>query len=127
MVTSMTQRSTARRRAGLALGFLAVAFCHSAASASEPGILRSDLILTQAASEDTIAITQAMARAQERFVGTIIEAELDVGRPHEKTDSVYQLRMLTERGDILRIRVDARDGTILEADGRGLVDARRRP
>lgn len=85
----------------------------------------SELMVAQAAS-DAIAITEALAQAQERFEGTVIEAELDVGRPHEKTDVVYELRMLTPRGDILRIRIDARDGTILEADGRGLVDARRR-
>jgi uncharacterized membrane protein YkoI len=75
----------------------------------------------------TISIAEAMERAQERFEGTVIEAVLDTGRPHERTDIVYALRMLTPRGDILRIRVDGRDGAILEADGRGLVDARRRP
>ncbi|WP_199864556.1 PepSY domain-containing protein [Rhizobium sp. EC-SD404] len=81
-----------------------------------------------AQSQDaTVSIAQAMERAQARFEGTVIEAVLDTGRPHEQTDIVYALRMLTPRGDILRIRVDGRDGAILEADGRGLVDARRRP
>lgn len=79
------------------------------------------------AGDGTIAIADAMARAQERFEGTVIEATLDAGKKHEKTDVVFELRMLTPRGDILKIRIDARDGTILEADGRGLVDARRRP
>ncbi|WP_099867773.1 PepSY domain-containing protein [Pararhizobium haloflavum] len=81
----------------------------------------------RAAQSETISIAEAMEKAQERFKGTIIEAAIDAGRPHEKTDVVFELRMLTERGDILKIRIDALDGTILEADGRGLVDARRLP
>ncbi len=122
----MKTRSNAGRGVALTLAIMAAVVSDSPARASDAYPGRPDLVFAQA-STDTIAITQAMAQAQERFEGTIIEAELDVGRPHEKTDVVYELRMLTERGDILRIRVDARDGTILEADGRGLVDARRRP
>jgi hypothetical protein len=85
----------------------------------------TQLQLVQDSQPATISIAEAMERAQSRFVGQIIEAVLDTGRPHEKTDVVFELRMLTQRGDILKIRVDARDGSILEVDGRGLVDARR--
>ncbi|RUT29363.1 hypothetical protein EMQ25_14685 [Arsenicitalea aurantiaca] len=74
-----------------------------------------------------LPITAAMAAATGRFAGRIIGAELVAGRPEEMTDMVYAFRMLTDGGDILAIRVDARDGTILEVDGRGLVAARRRP
>jgi hypothetical protein len=92
-----------------------------------PAQVPGPLIIHVQAPAGTISIVEAMERAQARFEGTIIEAALDTGRPHEKTDVVYALRMLTPRGDILGIRVDARDGTILEVDGRGLVDARKAP
>jgi uncharacterized membrane protein YkoI len=82
------------------------------------------MLMAQAA--ESISIAQAMEQAQRRFEGTVIEAALVRGSPSELTDFVYELRMLTPRGDVLKIRVDASDGTILEADGRGLVDARRK-
>lgn len=79
-----------------------------------------------AEQSELLAITSAMTIATGRFAGQIIAAELQPGRPEEMTDIVYAFRLLTERGDVLAIRVDAVTGDILDVDGRGLVDARRR-
>lgn len=73
-----------------------------------------------------LPITSAMDVVKARFAGQIIAAELQPGRPEDMTDIVYAFRLLTERGDVLALRVDAVTGDILEVDGRGLVDARRR-
>lgn len=73
-----------------------------------------------------LPITQAMAAATARFAGQIVAAELQPGRAEDMADIVYAFRLLTERGDMLALRVDAVSGQILEVDGRGLVDARRR-
>lgn len=72
-----------------------------------------------------LPITSAMAVVTQRFAGQIVAAELQQGRPEDMVDIVYAFRLLTERGDILALRVDAVSGQILEVDGRGLVDARR--
>jgi outer membrane lipoprotein-sorting protein len=73
----------------------------------------------------TLGIVEAMEAAATRFEGRIVAAELTEGRPAEATASVYEFRMLTSAGDILRIRVDAANGDILDVDGRGLMAARR--
>lgn len=77
-------------------------------------------------SSGRLSIIDAMQQVLERYEGDVVEAELKPGRPHEMTHTVYELRLLTPRGNMLRIRVDAANGDILEVDGRGLVDARRR-
>ena len=70
-------------------------------------------------------IMAAMNAATERFAGRIVAAELVEGRPEEQTAQVFEFRMLTDAGDILRIRVDAQDNAILDVDGYGLVAARK--
>jgi uncharacterized membrane protein YkoI len=72
-----------------------------------------------------IAFRDAIDRVLERYEGEIVEAELKRGRPGEFTDIVYEMRLLTVQGNMLRIRVDAASGDILEVDGRGLTRARR--
>lgn len=79
----------------------------------------------QAPSEGMIDVRTAIDRVLARYVGTVIEAELKRGRPDELTDVVYELRLLTPQGNMLRLRVDAANGDILEVDGRGLTRARR--
>jgi len=81
---------------------------------------------SQQTEDALLPITSAMAAVTARFAGQIVAAELQPGRPEDMADIVYAFRLLTERGDILALRVDAVSGQILEVDGRGLVDARRR-
>lgn len=73
-----------------------------------------------------LPITSAMAVVTDRFAGQIVAAEVQPGLPEDMADIIYAFRLLTERGDMLALRVDAVSGVILEVDGRGLVDARRR-
>jgi len=55
----------------------------------------------------------------------MIEAEVVPGHYHEMTPVVYELRWLTPRGDVLRIRVSAVDGALLDVNGHGMLEARR--
>ncbi len=77
------------------------------------------------AGEAVIAVRDAIDRVLARYVGTIVGAELKRGRPHERTAVVYEMRLLTIQGNVLRVRVDAANGDILETDGRGFIGARR--
>lgn len=70
-------------------------------------------------------IVAAMQAATDRFAGQIVAAELVDGRPEQGAADVFEFRMLTQAGDILRIRVDAQNRDILEVDGYGLVAARK--
>lgn len=82
--------------------------------------------LIDAGDMELITIMKAVEVAQSRFMGRVIDAQIKPGRPHERAAAVYELRMLTERGNVLRIRLDALTGDFLEVEGRGLTEARRR-
>jgi uncharacterized membrane protein YkoI len=73
-----------------------------------------------------IPLQTALDRVEDRWRGEVIAAELVPGRPRERAEAVYEIRLLTPEGALLRLRLDASDGAFLEAEGRGLVAARRR-
>ncbi len=107
---------------------LAAACALAAVGFSAPAIAQP--LVAQAApsrqsGQDVIAFRDAIDRVLARYVGDIVEAELKRGRPDEFTELVYEMRLLTPQGNMLRIRVDAANGDILEVDGRGLTRARR--
>lgn len=75
-----------------------------------------------------IRLREAMAITAQRFDGRIIAAELVEPTPAEAARGVqlaYALRLLTPARDVLTVRLDARDGTFLDAAGHGLTEARR--
>lgn len=70
-------------------------------------------------------LPRVIALTKKRFTGDVIDAQIRAGQPHEETPLVYELRLLTEAGHILKIRVDALNADFLEAEGQGLNKARR--
>lgn len=87
-------------------------------------LLLLPLLSAPSLAQEGVDIMTAIETANGRFIGQIIAADLGAGRAGEP-DNVYALRMLTEAGDIIEIRIDAGDGAIIEVNGRGLVEARR--
>lgn len=77
------------------------------------------------AAQGLLPLPEAVRLVEARYLGRMIEAEVVRGRPHEGADIVYLLRWQTPRGDILRIRVSALDGALLDVDGQGMIEARR--
>jgi hypothetical protein len=92
-----------------------------------PLLLMLLFVLPAAAADEQplLPLPEAVRRVEARYLGRMIEAEVEQGRPHELADIVYVLRWRTPRGDILRIRVSALDGALLEVDGQGMIEARR--
>lgn len=56
-----------------------------------------------------ISLLQAIAKAQKRVPGTVIEAELEV----EHRYLIYEVEIITSAGEILEVIVDAGNGRIL--------------
>lgn len=83
------------------------------------------LLSAPALAQPLLPLAEAVRRVEARYLGRMIEAEVVRGRPHEGADIVYLLRWQTPRGDILRIRVSAVDGALLDVDGQGMIEARR--
>jgi len=77
------------------------------------------------AAQALLPLPEIVRLVEARYLGRLIEAEVVRGRPHERADIVYLLRWQTPRGDILRIRVSAVDGALLDVDGQGMIEARR--
>jgi hypothetical protein len=78
-----------------------------------------------AGAQPLLPLPEAVRGVEARYYGRMIEAEIEQGRPHERAEIVYVLRWQTPRGDILRIRVSAIDGALLDVDGAGMIEARR--
>jgi len=77
------------------------------------------------AATEPLPLSEAVARVAERYEGRLLDARLTPGRTPEGTDLVYELRWLTPAGDVLRARVDARTGDMVEVDGPGQFAAQR--
>lgn len=60
---------------------------------------------------EILPLDQVMNRVQRRYPGRLLDVRLDDRR------LVYHMRMLTRRGRVLRIAVDARDASILSVSG----------
>ena len=89
-------------------------------------LLPALLLALPATAQDTIPLAEAVRLAEARFHGEVIAAEIVPGRPHERTDLVHVLCLLTPDGAVIALRFDATDGAFLEAEGRGIGAARRR-
>lgn len=74
---------------------------------------------------EIIPLARAFAIAEERYRGRALDGTIARGRRHEP-DLVYVITFRTDRGDILRIRLDAETGDLLEVTGRGQTEALRR-
>ena len=85
----------------------------------------SFLLLAHSAAADTIPLARAFAIVEERYRGRALDGTIVRGRKHEP-DLVYVISFRTDRGDILRIRLDAETGAFLEVAGRGQAEALRR-
>lgn len=81
--------------------------------------------------EGFITPEEARRIAEARYDARIIALErVARGRSAEKgaeKGSVYAIRLLTEEGDVLLLRLDARDGRFLSIEGPGYVEVIRRP
>jgi hypothetical protein len=82
-------------------------------------------LAARAQAQTLLPLPEAVKRVEARYLGRMLEAEVLPGRPHENTPVVYRLSWLTPAGHILRIRVSASDGALLEVDGQGMIEARR--
>lgn len=80
-----------------------------------------------AAPAGKISEAQAAAIAQERFIGEVIDVELDDADKGEPGNRVFEVRLLTPAGDVISVRISAEDGRYLGAEAPDLSRAQRSP
>ncbi|WP_147307892.1 PepSY domain-containing protein [Fulvimarina endophytica] len=79
------------------------------------------------AAPRSITAAEAIRLTEERWRGEIVSIELVPARAFERGDVVWSVRLLSEAGALILIRLDAETGDYLSATGVGFVDARRLP
>jgi uncharacterized membrane protein YkoI len=67
-------------------------------------------------------LAEILAAATRDFAGEVVEVELE----RERDLWVYELKLLTPQGSVLKLEYDARAATLLRARGRDADAARRR-
>lgn len=74
-----------------------------------------------------LALPRILEIVSERYIGEVIDVDLDgqLERKDDDDDFVYEVRLLTRNGNILRIRIDAEDGELVGVDGHGFIEALR--
>ena len=67
-----------------------------------------------------LPLSTILARVDARFQGRVLDADIRAG---EDGKLVYEVRFLTDRGNLLQIRLDAGTGEFLDVEGHGFIDA----
>lgn len=104
------------RRVSLLAGALVLA-CAVAVGADD------DHARARAAREagQIVSLQTILDRVQAEFNGSLLEVELE----DEDGRWVYEVKLLTPAGAIVKLEYDAREGRLLRARGRGVEAARR--
>lgn len=76
-------------------------------------------------AQSFINVNEAIEIVQQRYQGELLDVDMKSGRGWEQSEQVYEMRLLTEQGNVLKIRLAREDGRFLEIDGRGQVEARQ--
>ena len=61
---------------------------------------------------EVLPLAKILAIAQEKVPGDVLEVELE----NERGALVYEIKVLTESGRVREIKIDARQGTVLEIE-----------
>lgn len=97
----------------------------------QPPALPQHVLGAPAAAQDfrPLPFHDLARRVDDRYRGRLIGAGIVRPTPHEQdlgAALVYEFRLMTPQRNLLRIRMDARDGRFLEVAGRGQIEAMRR-
>lgn len=72
---------------------------------------------------EVVPLQEILDTVNTRFDGSLVEVELE--RKHERW--VYEIKLLTRPGSVVKLHYDARTKELLSAKGRGLDAAERTP
>lgn len=95
---------------GVAMGFSSIAL---AAAGDEGHEIRRAV-----AAGEVIAIERLFARIHEDFEGWIVKAELEREKRGGAKSWVYEIKLLTPQGNVLKLQYDARTMELLKVKGR---------
>ncbi|MBC7908052.1 MAG: PepSY domain-containing protein [Rhodospirillaceae bacterium] len=65
---------------------------------------------------EVLPLRTILDKAAAQFPGDLIEAELE----DERGQMVYEIKLISPEGNVIKLHYDARDGRLLSAKGRGV-------
>ncbi len=76
-------------------------------------------------SGEVVSLGRILARVRAAYAGRVLEAELERGRGGGAVAWVYQIKMLTPQGHVIRLMLNAKTAIILAVTGRGAEAAKK--
>ncbi len=76
-------------------------------------------------SGEVVSLDRILARVRAAYAGRVLEAELEQGRGDGAVPWVYQVKMLTPQGHVIKLRLNAKTAIILAVKGRGAEAAKK--
>ena len=73
-----------------------------------------------------VPLERVVGWVAERYHGRLLEVEFEMEDDDEGDVPTYEVEWLTPAGHVIEFEFDARDGALLEIEGRGIEEARRR-
>ena len=73
-----------------------------------------------------VPLRKMLGSIEARYEGDVLEVELDDERINGKRIWIYEIKLLTPQGNVLKMEVDAKTMEILLIKGRGADKARRK-
>lgn len=84
---------------------------------------RHEINTPSAPTFEVLPLKNALRRVAHRYDGRVLTVDLSAPNDNEEdlgVQLVYDIRLLGREGDVVRVRMDARDGRFLEVAGRDL-------
>jgi len=99
-------------------------------AAALPAAADSDHERARAAVEagQIVPLSRALAKVESLYRGEVLEVELeddDHGDGKGGRSFMYEIKLLTPRGDVLELKLDAKTLDVVKVEGRGAERARR--
>lgn len=73
-----------------------------------------------------VRMEQVVAWVEDRYEGRLLEVELEMESYGDEDIPTYEVEWLTPAGNVIEFEFDARNGALLEIEGRGAEEARRK-
>ncbi len=97
-----------------AVGVAAALWANSAPSRADDAEANARAALEAGA---VVPLRQLLAHLQQQFPGRVLKVELEWEDDRHEQGWVYEVKLITPTGDVLKLEIDARDMTLLEVKG----------
>lgn len=115
----MFNRCSNRRRQWFFLALYAVFLTGVSAPSAADDAHDHDRARQALEAGEVLPLRTILERVEREYPGQVIDVELEHKRRHGDERWVYEIKLLRSGGSLIKLKVDARDGTVIDAKSRG--------